>query len=553
VLIGCVDRKWMPAPLRLAALLAGWLFLSAVWFVPSVQAHAELEKATPVQDARLDRSPPAVELVFNERLDPAGARLEVLDERSRQVAGGKPERIQGGTGLKLALPALGEGHYTVSYSVISADGHPVSGAYVFTVGNPPPATDAASLDPHVQVGHEHHHGSAGGGLTLQDFLFYASRVAYYAGWLAMAGLMLWSLWRKAPAGLREVREKWIGAGSKYALLATIFYVFFQLSSLGEGEPLSEWGRIATSTTVGRLYIAELLLAAASLLLARLGAGWRIAWAALALLAEAWSGHAAAYAPVGYTVALDFVHLAAASLWCGGLLLLLLLWRSDRQEAGRFALAFSRWALASFLVLWATGIVATLRFLPAPNYLLYTSWGKWLIAKAALTVLVAVLALLIRRRLRRGRLPQGALLRADAGLMAAIVLCVGVLTYQNPLPANEPLYYHQMGTDMHLTLRISPRAPGTNTFIVKVWLPEQTGRPKKVELRLQPTGRPEFGWIEVPIAPYQDPEPDAFTGYVKATYQAEGPYLPFPGKWEAQVRVTDGQDNEIVRTTSFRLY
>jgi len=538
----------------LALLLLGFglMLYSLVGIAGRAEAHAVLEKATPQADSRLDVSPEAVEIVFNERLDSGGAKLLVLSEASRDVAKGEIERIEEGKGIRIGLPKLAEGHYTVSYSVISADGHPISGAYVFTVGNPAPL-DASKLNPHQQVGHAHDHG--GSGLDADSFLLYAARILYYAGLLATAGLAMWSLLRGMSQVVRDTHSRSLGLSGKFALIATLAYVFFSLRDLGQGEPLSEWGRILTETTIGKLYIAELLLALAAPLLPSLGAAARVAWAAIALFVESWSGHAAAFDPVSYTVGLNYAHLLAAALWSGGLLLLLAVWFKERPEAGRFALVFSKWALISFLALWVTGILSTLKYLPSLEYLQYTNWGKWLIAKAAVSLLVAVTAFLIRLRLKKGELPRGSLLKVDVGLLAGIVLCVGVLTYQTPLPVNEPLSYHKMGTDMHVTLRISPNAPGDNRFNLKIWLPEWVGQgePKNVQLRLLPLDKEGMGYIDVPLQLYEDEEMDAFPDYKKSTYTAQGPYLPFAGQWKAQVRVTDSEDTERVVETTYRIY
>jgi copper transport protein len=530
------------------AVLALWLVFGG--FVPPADAHAELVTTTPAAGAQSDQSPAFVELVFNERLDSAGYGLSVLDEKFHTVSSAKTERIEEGKGLRLTLPKLNEGHYTVSYHVISADGHPVSGAYVFTVGHPAPLPGAQELDPHTSVGHSHNHGST---LTNTDIVVYAARIAYYAGLLATAGLVLWSLYRRASPLVRDVRERWLGMAGKFTLLSTLAYFVLSMVDLLQEDVARDWLRILRDTTVGRLYIAELLLALAAPLLVSLGNSARLFWAAVFLFIEAWSGHAVVYTPKAYTIGLDFVHLTAASLWSGGLVLLLAVWQKERPEAGRFALVFSRWALYSFVALWITGILSTLAFLPSLNYLFYTSWGKWLLVKAGVSVLVAAVALLIRGRLRKGALPQGLLLKTDVGLLAVIVFIVGIFTYQSPLPANEPLHYHEMGKDMHYTLRITPNAPGDNSFTVKVWLPESAGAPKQVLLRLLPLKRNDVGYIEVPLKAYQDQEIDAFTGYGKFTYQAEGPFLPFAGDWKAQVRVTDAHDNEMVREMKFRIY
>ncbi len=537
---------------RLAMLIIV-LGLSMSSFIGQAGAHAVLEKTTPSANSRMDASPPSIEIFFNERLDRGGAKLLVLDESSRNVAKGNPESIEEGKGLRISLPKLGEGYYTVSYSVISADGHPISGAYIFTVGNPAPRTGASQLNPHEQVGHSHNHGGAV--LSQQSFLLYTARILYYAGLLAAAGLALWSLLRHASPLVREVHGQSLGLAGKFSLIATIAYVFFSLQDLGQGEPITEWGRILTETTIGKLYVAQLLLALAAPLLHKLGLAARLFWAAAALFAEAWSGHAAAYNPLAYTIGLDILHLAAASLWSAGLVLLLAIWLKERPEAGRFALVFSKWALISFLVLWATGILSTLNFLPSLEYLFYTPWGAWLIAKAAISLLVAATAFLIRLRLKKGDLPRGSLLKVDVGLLAAIVLSVGVLTYQSPLPANNPLNYHKMGTEMHVTLRVSPNSPGENQFNVKIWLPEAVGKgvPKAVQLRMLPLDKEGLGFIDVPLEAYTDEEMDGYPDFAKTTYRAEGPFLPFAGLWKAQVRVTDSEDNERVVETTYRVY
>ncbi|QMV43454.1 copper resistance CopC/CopD family protein [Cohnella cholangitidis] len=538
--------------LRITLLVALGLFPTLI-MSGQAEAHAVLERTSPEANARMDVGPQEVEISFNERLDSGGSKLLVLNESSRDVAKGKVESINEGKGIRIALPKLSEGHYTVSYSVISADGHPISGAYVFTIGNPDPLPDASQLDPHQQIGHSHNHGSAG--LDQQSFLLYSARILYYAGLLSVAGLALWGLLRKPSPVVREVYARSLGLAGKFALLATIAYVFFSLRDLGQGEPLSEWGRILTDTTIGKLYIAELLLALAAPLLPSLGAGARLIWAAIALFVEAWSGHAAAFNPIAYTVGLDLVHLLAASLWSGGLVLLLAIWYKERPEAGRFALVFSKWALISFLVLGVTGILSTLDFLPSLEYLKYTTWGKWLIAKAIVSLLVAITAFFIRRRLKKGDLPHGNLLKADVGLLSAIVITVGVLTYQTPLPVNEQLNFHQMGTEMHVTLRVSPNTPGDNQFNLKIWLPERTGKgvPKSVQLRMLPLDKEGMGFIDVPLEAYKDEEMDAFPDYTKSTYKAQGPYLPFAGQWKAQIRVTDADDTERVVETTYRIY
>jgi len=321
----------------------------------------------------------------------------------------------------------------------------------------------------------------------------------------------------------------------------------------EGQPGSEWGTLFLETNIGRGWAVLLVLALLGPLARTASRAVGLIWAGALLLVESMSGHAAAYEPAWLTIGTDFIHLAGAAVWAGGLAMLAGLWLADRKEAARFAAVFSGPALWSMIALAASGLVTAWMFLPGPDYLFYTGWGTLLLVKTGLTVLAALAGGAIRLRMRRGGMPQGALLKADAAVMAAIVIIVGLFTHISPLPANEPVYAHKMGEDMHLTLRVSPNVPGDNRFIVKVWLPEPVGEPKSVVLRLRSEDRPEAGPIDVPLERYEDDEFDQFSGFVKTAYRAEGPYLPFAGKWTAEIRVTDSEDNEKVHLETFRNY
>jgi copper resistance protein C len=97
-------------------------------------AHAVLVKSVPAQRAALAEPPPRVELWFNERLEPAYSKASVTNEAGTQVdlrdvavSAQDPRR------LSLSLPALAPGRYTVSFRVLSVDGHVVESKLSFTV------------------------------------------------------------------------------------------------------------------------------------------------------------------------------------------------------------------------------------------------------------------------------------------------------------------------------------------------------------------------------------------------------------------------------------
>lgn len=556
-----MDNIWFrirPAFRRLAL----WIGIAMAILAPlawlqtgTASAHAVLERSVPEPGERMEEGPAAVELHFNEAVESDVGSIAVLDDRSNPVTEARPEAPGDRKSLRLPLPELKEGRYTVSYKVVSADGHPVSGSYVFVVGNPPASPDASAFDLHKQVGHEGHGGyGAEKQLTVEQFIMYTIRVLYYAALLLAAGIMLWyALSKGRQPALEPWLAKWGLYGMRALLTGTLLYVFMSTRELMEGLPLADWGSLLLSTSVGQIWLSLLLLAAVGFAVMKAGRIAALLWTAALLAVESLNGHAAAMEPKAMTVAADFVHLLAAAVWVGGLTLLLALWFGDRKEAGRFAPAFSNAAWLSVALLALSGIGLTVYFMPGWDYLFYTPWGTLLLIKSALVLLVMIVGVLLRLRVRKGHFPKGTLLKMDGILMALIIVIAAIFTSISPLPENEPVNWHQMGEEMHVTVRISPNVPGDNKFTVKVWLPEDVGTPKSVALRLLSEDRPESGPIDIPLEPYEDDEFDAFDGFVKATYRSEGPYLPYAGRWIAEVRVLDRDDNERVERHPFRNY
>lgn len=104
--------------------------LVAAVIAAAAQAHAHLEKSTPADGSTLSAAPTAVELTFSE-----AARLTALaiqrDQEPKQAIKGLP----GGADktLRIALPALAPGVYTLTWRAVTADGHISAGAVRFTI------------------------------------------------------------------------------------------------------------------------------------------------------------------------------------------------------------------------------------------------------------------------------------------------------------------------------------------------------------------------------------------------------------------------------------
>ena len=109
-------------------------------------AHNELVGSSPAAGARLRSAPGEVRLDFGERLNPDVLTFVVTGPDGTDVTAGPPSTA--GTGAVQPLQALpASGPYQVSYRVVSADGHPVTGSYAFVLDRALPVGAAATVGP----------------------------------------------------------------------------------------------------------------------------------------------------------------------------------------------------------------------------------------------------------------------------------------------------------------------------------------------------------------------------------------------------------------------
>jgi copper transport protein len=175
-------------------------------------------------------------------------------------------------------------------------------------------------------------------------------------------------------------------------------------------------------------------------------------AAAVLIVPGAAGHAAQTSPRGLSVLFDWLHLVSGSLWIGGLLGLLLLWRSLPSSGRVPALSvvvprFSNVALVSVLILLASGTGATIDHMPALDALWDTSYGVAILVKIGLLLGAVLLASgnLLRTKPQlvaaRNRPELGApasrllarLISAEAIIVAGAIFTAAVLSSLAPPP------------------------------------------------------------------------------------------------------------------------
>lgn len=124
--------------------VAGLLLAGQATAAPPALAHSALEGTGPAEGSRVSSSPSEVSLQFNEPVSTRFGRVEVTgpDGTSRWHDG---EPQVSGSVVTQPVGALGPaGPYRVAWRVISADGHPISGAYSFTLTEPGTGTPVGS-------------------------------------------------------------------------------------------------------------------------------------------------------------------------------------------------------------------------------------------------------------------------------------------------------------------------------------------------------------------------------------------------------------------------
>ncbi|MDX6440735.1 MAG: copper transport protein [Gaiellaceae bacterium] len=386
------------------AAVVGLATAAALALPAAALAHAALLRTTPSASVTVNAPPEQVALVYSEAVEPRFAIVSVTDAGAQPQTVGPPHRSAANPDeLDVPLKHLRRGWYLVVWRVISVDGHPVRGAFTFAVGpnaGPAPQFKIPSLSE-----------------TAATPTLVTARWIVFLSLMTAIGLFVLRVTvvrplrgppRALSAAFWSATAVALVAVPIYALLATSKFALRSFWSLGALIPLLR------TSAFGRGYLdLELLLAlfavAAGIalwvdrpdrdrrsvaeLLALCGAA--LAGGAV-LLAPGAAGHAAQTAPRSLALLLDWLHLVAGSLWIGGLIGLLVLWRSlpaARRLAGLAVCVprFSNVALGSVILLFGSGVGASILHLPTLASLWQTSYGQAIIVKASLLLCAIAVA------------------------------------------------------------------------------------------------------------------------------------------------------------------
>jgi copper transport protein len=389
--------------IALAAAAASLALPAAAW------AHAALLQTTPVASRIVNVPPKKVLLRYSEAVEPRFAIVSVTNAAGDKETAGAPSRSPTNADtLVIPLKKLSEGWYLVYWRVVSVDGHPVRGAFTFAVGpNAGPAPQFA-----IPSTSE----------TAATPRLVTARWLAFLSLMAAIGLFVLRIVVARPAVVRvpgtRLRSVTIafGVASAVGLLAIPIYVLLSTAefalrsfwSFGALFPLvrvSAFGRSWLDLElVFGLFVAAAAVAiwldqparrqrSVAAVIALAGA---FGAAAACLLVPGLAGHAAQTSPRGLSLAFDWFHLVAGSVWLGGLIGLVVLAASLPAARRVAALVvcvprFSNVAFVSVLVLIGAGTGSAVQHLPTFASFWQTSYGKALLIKIGLLAAALLLA------------------------------------------------------------------------------------------------------------------------------------------------------------------
>lgn len=549
---------------RLGTLLVLLVGLSAasVLLAGPASAHAQLISTDPASGQRLGRAPSAVTLRFSEPVTFDTGYLRVFDAAGRRVDSGTPEH-PGGDPTAMAVPLAGglaDGGYIVSWQVVSADSHPVGGAYSFAVGTGALLTPAATQR---------------GGVVNRtvQWVFVVTRWVGFTGLVLLGGAVFLTVcWRAGRTEQRPRALVWTGWG---AVAGSTALGLLLEGTYGAGTGLS---RLASPsllvdtlrTTYGRvLSIRLVLLAALAVLLARLlrepaSSRWREDLAAVVglgvLATYGGAGHAVTGIQAPLALLADTTHLAAMAGWLGGLVLIAacLLRRADAMTGA--LPRFSRLAMVAVALLVVTGTYRSWRDIGSWPALLGTPYGRIVMVKIVLLAGLVLFGNASRRWVRRLAAARAgsstvdapapvALLRKSVG--AELVLATVVLGFTAVLVAEPPA-------------RASFSRPADTTVAlpsgdrVRVTVTPARAGPNEVELDVLGSGGQPRGAVSVdasarlPGTEY-DRLPVSLVRLGPGHYAASAVVLPAVGHWQLELTVRLTEFDSYAVDAPFDMY
>jgi len=513
----------MRLPLLLAVLLA--LIFGPVG---TAFAHAQLLSTVPAENAVADTAPQAVELTFNEPVTPLAVRLIEPDGGGLDLTG----ETTGGGVTRVALPdGIAKGTHVLSWRVVSADGHPVAGSLVFSVGV-----------------------VSGGGVVaptgdaVVSALLWAFKVLLFVALFVGVGGAAFTLVAPLPPASRKVALGLAGGG---LVVGPVTLGLQGLDALG--LPLRAiFGGDVWAAGFATSYGATAIAAMGAFALAvgalawgrfpRLLGGLAAITAALSLVL---SGHASAASPQWLTRPAVFLHIGGVMFWVGALLPLWILLRERSEAAERALASFSKAIPFAVTPLVLSGLTLAVIQLGAPGPSWATPYGFILAGKLGLLAVLFGLAVWNRFWLTRpavaGNVVARRRLRRSLGwemVLIGVILALVAGWRFTPPPralaeapvavAAEPITEHFITGETMAMVTIAPGAAGP--VVMDIMVSDLEHMPKAALEVGVTLSNPALGIEPIHHAAME----------VEGIWRVEGLTIPVAGIWQVEIEARLGR-------------
>ncbi len=407
--------------------LVATFFLSALGIVavaPAAWAHATIVTTSPADGAIVKHAPTEVSATFDENVGVSDDSLKVYAPNGARVDSGKTTHGSKPQEIVVSLKTgLGNGTYTVGWHVISADSHPVQGAWTFSIGAP----SSTSVNPNsINVTAS----------PVIGFMFGLVRWVAFCSFALLVGAVAFVLWcwpggASSPLVLRLTMSAWSG------LAASVLGALLLQGVYGSGEGVAKvfWPNVLHATLYsryGRSLGVRLILVIVALFVftsilgnlreegRRVSVGASVTWGVVAAaLAATWAAadHAGQGIQVPLSLVSDTIHLTSVALWLGGLTMLatIVLRRQTSSQKGRRGRSaaeetvqaverFSPIALGCVGAIVLTGTYQAWRGVGSWPALVDTTYGRLLLIKIGAMCVLIGLGYVARVRIAALRAP-----------------------------------------------------------------------------------------------------------------------------------------------------
>jgi copper transport protein len=526
--------------------IAGCLWL--IFAATSAGAHALLRDSEPKDGTLLDAPPTEIVIEFTEPPDLGLSQITVVDTDGQSVEVGGLEKVAGkGNRVRVALPQIEKGVYTVTWRVLSrVDGHVTAGAFAFGVrvetialptGGPRGPTVVEVPRPSV--------------------LSVVGRWAFYWGIAMLLGAAVaWFFVFRGPirgGGVLAV----VAWGLAAAGLVTMFLAERSSVGVSVGKLLSsERGRILIVRGLA-LGVAGLGVAFVLVRRSRLAVGVLAVATAIAMGVHAYAGHAgAAESWTWLKVGIQWVHIVSVAIWVGGLAWLLRgIWGQESEDRAAAVSRFSFLAGFALAGVASTGAIRAIQEVGwSPLRLFDSGFGLTVVAKSVLFGGLVLLGAYNRYRvvpaIASGARKLATLRRTVSseitlatgvfgvtGIMAGLAPPAQYAAVSAQPPADQVVV---SGSDFAQTLRVrlaaTPGTPGPNSFEVRI---EEfdTGDPvaaRSVRLRFRLPERSDIGESELELS-----------RAAEGRWEGQGTNLSVGGAWRVGVLIQEAADSKEI--------